>query len=1621
MRRVGVTLTAWPLLFFFIIFNVGPVCAQAVVLPPPGEAVGLSQPFAPCLMTGVRFYPQDPFRFDFIVDPGDTGLSGPSLKDESTKLVKYFLATLTTPATDLWVNLSPYEKGRVIPEFFGLTEMGRDLLAQDYTLKQLSSSLLAPDTALGKAFWSKVYAKAQELYGSTDVPVDTFNKVWIMPDAADIVVKNGTAVIVRSRMKLMLDVDYVALKEAQAAGTSAAGKDTLSTDVMREVILPALEKEVNEGKNFAAVRQVYSALILATWLKRKIIKDGAGLSTYVDGNKVAGVDHGEKAAAQHIWEQYVASFKKGTVNLVREEQDEFSGELIPRKYFSGGALFSSVNPSEVTGEVPSRSVTEISFKIDAVRPGRDHAMAFAGALEFSGQALSVRQENSARFSVEALDPENRRSLVYKITDNVEGRSWVMRSARTDTDVPEDLDQTRRNHDILGPLEITPNVVADDIVVGSARFLVVEALNGLNYFQMAQQDQGIPEEAIKAMADLMVRMVKAGVFVGDHHLKNFVYEPGKGARMVDTEAVEYHPGLAPVELMNIWATYLNFWFDTGLSAEKMSQVHRLFDAVTKRLVEAFPSAGEEKAAPRELKENEYLVPLEMKKEGALVAELLKVLRAEYDKVEKWLNAKGTLNAEEIQEMQGNAAPFVETIKGWFITEKARIERIKPETREAASKEQQEFFRLALQHTITAGALKWHGYVVPNDRPEYSNGERAALAHNWEIVNGSQFLAMAGVGDDAKTREFLAHFEERLRNDLVLLEKIASSEAVTIVPSDERPGEFFIHPLLFPKDAVKSAEPAPVQLARNQPQVLMPKKLIILDTESELVGQGNSAGIYSDPMDPNNLFRVSQMIFKLEADMKSKFLLGIKELAAVEREKNRMEEAFTNKGSRVPKMNGFSGYAKGSHPYIQVEKIYGRDWEKILHEGAGEQDWVSLEDFFREIVNERFVLKDPFPANLMNGNTALGRKNQTWVVDPEGYVREPDSDGTTIARQMLDRFRMLKAHWGEDALARIEAMFERIVPGVSMNASQATEKVVPDKLLEKADLLIAVYELEPIVDKIVQAMSSIINGDKGWNDLESLQAAIKNAKREVADFELRQAMRKVTVAGQKPEVKTVDVLLKEILTRAGRTSNGVLLRAFQNGLNEKMMGRADGFEPTLMDVNNGLQVWTSIEYFIDPQVPLVETMLDLRKHLGLDRFQMVHKFLLAMDHALVSNEKLPLSLAVNGKKFEMVYVDFDAMLNNRQNPAEYKMEKLPPQEMARAWAKWKRARSGSVALERQPSDQIWKSADGLTQAVNDGTIASWKQVGVMPSNAGADRAILEGPDGSRVIRKYTMTDNEDALLHLAQDKPASVVPFAYDPRTHAIYEMDLSTMKYQSFEAVRHNVANRRDEKIFLQGDRWLGKALHPNEQTLFYHGHLDDSNIMVLLDERGQVVDLKIIDLKVLKQVSPAEALEFDRINKGGAVGTLSHVGWEMLAFGDNNFRGAEISGVMFSLPNLLDLKEGSFEGASFTNVYFNQVDPGDRARLVKALKKAAKLENVKIDDEIVSLDHSEQVKQGGIDFNPAGLAIKEDVASTDQPRFNLQGVPAAGDILGYQPVLLEIKPVADLRAFVNGPALGGQP
>jgi len=338
-------------------------------LPVPGTMVTASAPFTPLALKGLIVDPRKPLDLQFIVDTGRGPRDIQSVKGQVAQLVKYFLAGLTIPQGDLWVNLSPFEKDRMVPEALGQTGLGRDLLAQDYILKQLTASLIYPEKELGREFWNKIYQKAQARFGTTNVPVDTLNKVWILPKLAQVYEKGNTVYVTRSTLKVMLDEDYLSLQKHSIVPN---GTGSIGADITREIILPEIEKEVNTGRRFAPLRQIYQALILAKWYKESI-QNGLLDAIYTNKKKVAGVDLKDPTIKEQIYQRYLQSYKKGVFNFIKDEAVP-DGQVMPRKYFSGGTDLGHYELKK-DGEMSDIKTdgAMLSVRVD-LEKSQDHAM-----------------------------------------------------------------------------------------------------------------------------------------------------------------------------------------------------------------------------------------------------------------------------------------------------------------------------------------------------------------------------------------------------------------------------------------------------------------------------------------------------------------------------------------------------------------------------------------------------------------------------------------------------------------------------------------------------------------------------------------------------------------------------------------------------------------------------------------------------------------------------------------------------------------------------------------------------------------------------------------------------------------------------------------------------------------------------------------------------------------------------------------------------------------------------------------------------------------------------------------------------------------------------------------------
>lgn len=184
-------------------------------LPAPYSFVELSKDVSYPVLRGIRIDPDNAFKLEFIIDTKDSQKID---KKQASLLVEYFLAALTIPEDDLWVNLSPYEEDQIAPTSLAITQLGKDLLGQDYLLKQLTSSLIYPDSELGSLYWKQVYDQVQKAFGTTNIPISTFNKIWIVPDYAQVLEDDNIAVIKEAKLKALHEADYTAMQHSMDKG-----------------------------------------------------------------------------------------------------------------------------------------------------------------------------------------------------------------------------------------------------------------------------------------------------------------------------------------------------------------------------------------------------------------------------------------------------------------------------------------------------------------------------------------------------------------------------------------------------------------------------------------------------------------------------------------------------------------------------------------------------------------------------------------------------------------------------------------------------------------------------------------------------------------------------------------------------------------------------------------------------------------------------------------------------------------------------------------------------------------------------------------------------------------------------------------------------------------------------------------------------------------------------------------------------------------------------------------------------------------------------------------------------------------------------------------------------------
>ncbi|MCX5711466.1 MAG: hypothetical protein NTY47_00105, partial [Candidatus Omnitrophica bacterium] len=297
--------------------------------------------------------------FDFLLDKGNIkNVKGPAAKEQANAIFKYFLIGISLPNEAFWVNLRPDSEDQIIDPELAKTDMGKVLLEADLQLKKDTAVFTSPNNAKGREYWNRLYKKAGELFGQEDVTIPTLTRPWIVPGEVIVRYTGTSAYVYKSALKVMLEQDH--LKNSVQYNFSDPRLKALneySSQLIRELIIPELNKQINTAKKYAELRQVFYSLVLAQCFKLKFSHNGGSYAQRIDSRNLSGLISTNNWSKTTYYKEYQQSFKDGEYNIKEPIRTPFGQTM--RSYFSGG-FQGAVSPAAFVPGNPANPVAAVA-------------------------------------------------------------------------------------------------------------------------------------------------------------------------------------------------------------------------------------------------------------------------------------------------------------------------------------------------------------------------------------------------------------------------------------------------------------------------------------------------------------------------------------------------------------------------------------------------------------------------------------------------------------------------------------------------------------------------------------------------------------------------------------------------------------------------------------------------------------------------------------------------------------------------------------------------------------------------------------------------------------------------------------------------------------------------------------------------------------------------------------------------------------------------------------------------------------------------------------------------------------------------------------------------------------
>ncbi|NBE49909.1 hypothetical protein [Streptomyces boluensis] len=284
------------------------------------------------------------FKADYMKDPDKTPGYGGKAKLQLAS--DAFFTWLALTPDKFWVNLNPVQPDVVMDKTFAKTDAGRVLLESDLTLKHDYADAMNPDKyERGERFWRAAPRTAD---GAPCLPVI---RQWITPEPAKVREQDGGIYILDAPLKVNMEVPS-GPDEPPARCKITEAQTKQAEALIKSMILPELERRVNNDPSYADLRRVYTSRVAAEWVRQQDKNKATDFRKIINSNDVkrwplrgANRDWDKKT----VFDKYVKSYNDGDYTFERD----YGGKVWILSM--GGVDFS---------KSPKRNISKVQFGLE---------------------------------------------------------------------------------------------------------------------------------------------------------------------------------------------------------------------------------------------------------------------------------------------------------------------------------------------------------------------------------------------------------------------------------------------------------------------------------------------------------------------------------------------------------------------------------------------------------------------------------------------------------------------------------------------------------------------------------------------------------------------------------------------------------------------------------------------------------------------------------------------------------------------------------------------------------------------------------------------------------------------------------------------------------------------------------------------------------------------------------------------------------------------------------------------------------------------------------------------------------------------------------------------------------